>query len=233
MKNKKMILSTFCCLSIVLCNSMPTVVLASEYHQNNSESTQLERENMSENNLTQDVIDKADQFVQVQNNQYVLTEGAKKEFNNSEITQIKKIISESNAEVKHENALIDTSDKAFYPYTNNSNPFVSFASTGKKYTYRNFWWGTRFYFRSNAAVDRMVQELRDSQSTLSAFALGAGGAATVAGPYAAIPGMLLGFAAWKYNEMASGLQSYNEAHKKNQIYMDVNMTGNVSYHILK
>lgn len=56
---------------------------------------------------------------------------------------------------------------------------------------------------------------------MSAFGLGAGGAAVVAGPYAAIPGMLLGFAAYTYNNMVDYLHNYNEAHKHHQIYMDV------------
>ncbi len=44
---------------------------------------------------------------------------------------------------------------------------------------------------------------------MSALGLGAGGAAVVAGPYAAIPGMLLGFAAYTYNNMTDYLHNYN------------------------
>lgn len=142
-----------------------------------------------------------------------MNENAKAEFNNNEISIIKGMISKSNSEVQHTDGKIDLSDKSFDTNVNNSSPFISFASTNKRYTYRHFWWGTRFYFRSNAAVNQMVHELKASASNLAAFGVGAGGAAMVAGPYAAIPGMLLGFAAWKYNKMADDLQYYNETHK--------------------
>ena len=71
--------------------------------------------------------------------------------NDSEIYSIKKLISESNTQVRHDHSQIDTSDKSFEVNSGDASPFVSFASTRKEYTYKHFWWGTRFYFRSNAA----------------------------------------------------------------------------------
>ena len=117
----------------------------------------------------------------MQNNQFVLSKDAENKFDDSEIYSIKKLISESNTQVRHDHSQIDTSDKSFEVNSGDANPFVSFASTRKEYTYKHFWWGTRFYFRSNAAVNQMVRELRSSAKTMFAFGLGAGGAAVVAG----------------------------------------------------
>lgn len=97
------------------------------------------------------MVEKADHFVEVQNNQFVLSKDAENKFDDSEIYSIKKLISESNTQVRHDHSQIDTSDKSFEVNSGDASPFVSFASTRKEYTYKHFWWGTRFYFRSNAA----------------------------------------------------------------------------------
>lgn len=186
--------------------------------------------------LSNEDIHKADQFVKIVNNRYVLDSQANGVFNGKEVNQLKSMLVDANRLVENNSGEIDLSDKSFETdiSVGSMSPFTMFAASSRKYTYKHFWWGTRFYFRSNAAVTQMVRELKSSAKTMSAFALGAGGAAiTVAGPYAAIPGMLLGFASYTYTNMADCLNNYNSDHKKHQIYMDVNMMGNYSCHILK
>lgn len=80
-----------------------------------------------------------------------MSKDAGNKFDDSEIYSIKKLISESNTQVRHDHSQIDTSDKSLEVNSGDASPFVSFASTRKEYTYKHFWWGTRFYFRSNAA----------------------------------------------------------------------------------
>ena len=147
MKSKKLLKASLA-LSLVFGSIVPTVVSASDFDTNdpNNISTKSQNEEIS-----QDVVEKADHFVEVQNNQFVLSKDAENKFDDSEIYSIKKLISESNTQVRHDHSQIDTSDKSFEVNSGDASPFVSFASTRKEYTYKHFWWGTRFYFRSNAA----------------------------------------------------------------------------------
>lgn len=177
MKSKKLLKASLA-LSLVFGSIVPTVVSASDFDTNDTNNISTKSQNEE---ISQDVVEKADHLVEVQNNQFVLSKDAENKFDDSEIYSIKKLISESNTQVRHDHSQIDTSDKSFEVNSGDANPFVSFASTRKEYTYKHFWWGTRFYFRSNAAVNQMVRELRSSAKTMSAFGLGAGEAAVVAG----------------------------------------------------
>lgn len=147
MKSKKLLKASLA-LSLVFGSIVPTVVSASDFDTNDTNNISTKSQNEE---ISQDVVEKADHFVEVQNNQFVLSKDAENKFDDSEIYSIKKLISESNTQVRHDHSQIDTSDKSFKVNSGDASPFVSFASTRKEYTYKHFWWGTRFYFRSNAA----------------------------------------------------------------------------------
>lgn len=156
MKSKKLLKASLA-LSLVFGSIVPTVVSASDFDTNDTNNISTKSQNEE---ISQDVVEKADHFVEVQNNQFVLSKDAENKFDDSEIYSIKKLISESNTQVRHDHSQIDTSDKSFEVNSGDASPFVSFASMRKEYTYKHFWWGTRSYFRSNAAVNQMVRELR-------------------------------------------------------------------------
>ena len=67
-----------------------------------------------------------------------MSKDAGNKFDDSEIYSIKKLISESNTQVRHDHSQIDTSDKSLEVNSGDASPFVSFASTRKEYTYKHF-----------------------------------------------------------------------------------------------
>ena len=95
----------------------------------------------------------------------------------------------------------------------------------KYFTYRNFTWGTRYYFSTNAAVAQMQSDLTNKCLIIG----GAGAAASVIG--GAIPGLIGTFGAGYFEKMSSDLGAYNAAHSNKQIYMDLNWAGIYSFHI--
>lgn len=95
----------------------------------------------------------------------------------------------------------------------------------KYFTYKNFSWGTRYYFSTNAAVAQMQSDLTDKSLIIG----GAGTAASLIG--GAIPGLIGTFGSGYYVKMSSDLGAYNAAHSNKQIYMDINWAGIYSFHI--
>ena len=114
------------------------------------------------------------------------------------------------------------------------------AAYNKNYTTKAFWWGKRYYFTSNIAVTRgaryfrHIASLRNDQSL---FLSALGDSIAYASPYATlaanVASMGVGYVAGQYNGAASALVSYNNRHRHNQIYLDMNRTFQYSLHILK
>lgn len=93
------------------------------------------------------------------------------------------------------------------------------------FTYKDFSWGTRYYFSTNAAVTRMQKVLRNGNAVM-------GGASIVGGAIGGVISALAGsVVANHFSNMAADLGDYNNAHRNKQIYMDVNWTGGYSFHI--
>lgn len=107
MKSKKLLKASLA-LSLVFGSIAPTVVSASDFDTNDTNSISAKSQNEE---ISQDVVEKADHFVEVQNNQFVLSKDVENKFDDSEIYSIKKLISESNTQVRHDHSQIDTSDK--------------------------------------------------------------------------------------------------------------------------
>ncbi|WPD51435.1 hypothetical protein SC043_04260 [Lactococcus lactis] len=98
---------------------------------------------------------------------------------------------------------------------------VSRASTLKSsaYTFDTFWWGARYYFRSNAAVYQMDHDLDN-------YTLGFGGVGVLATIFSGgIAAAVAGAAGLYFQKMKSDLDYYNNTHLNNYINMDVDRTG--------
>ena len=73
-------------LSLVFGSIVPTVVSASDFDTNDTNNISTKSQNEE---ISQDVVEKADHFVEVQNNQFVLSKDAENKFDDSEIYSIK------------------------------------------------------------------------------------------------------------------------------------------------
>ncbi len=87
------------------------------------------------------------------------------------------------------------------------------------YTSNDFWWETRYYFRSNAAVYQMEHEL-DNYSIVSGIVGAIDGLAS-----AGIGSAVGAIGAAYFQKMRSDLDYYNNTHIKDYINMDVYFTG--------
>ena len=82
-----------------------------------------------------------------------------------------------------------------------------------------FWWGARYYFRSNAAVYQMDHDLDN-------YTLGFGGVGVLATIFSGgIAAAVAGAAGLYFQKMKSDLDYYNNTHLNNYINMDVDRTG--------
>ena len=166
--------------------------------------------------LSEALIKRADSDIIVVNNRYQLKDSAVNNFSSGELSQLKKALKESNQLVANQKLTID-------PQTKTIAPEVLFAAYNRRYTMKIFWWGTGYYFTSNAVVAQMSNVL-----AYYTFAFNIGG--TIGGIVAKLASGLLG----SYTTLMSArLNSFNNSHPHNQIYMDVNQAGVFSFHILK
>lgn len=174
--------------------------------------------------LSESVINYADQYISVVNNQYVLNLPSNSDLSTDQIVAIKNTIAESNINIVTQGLVID-------PITRIANIAIPVitprAAYNKNFTYKNFWWGTRYYFTSNAAVEQLAHNFDQKAQTLMVGGI-IGGVAS-AGSAVAVAGVGSLF----FSKMASDLRYYNSTHIHNQIYMDLNMALSYSFHILK
>ncbi|MFC6164212.1 hypothetical protein ACFP3T_05950 [Lactiplantibacillus dongliensis] len=195
-------------------NSSNTVVTAA-YKQRHTTSQEH-----NATGLTESQIQKINPYVTVLNNRYQLNHTASGAFNKQELKQIKLSISQANKTVIEQHLTIEPVTKSTVSIPESK------AAWNSHYTATNFWWGTRYYFTSNAAVAEMTNELSNIEYGFDvAGVIGTlftdGGAAAVATTATAY-----------FNSMSIYLNHYNNNHRHNQIYMDVNYSGGYSCHVL-
>lgn len=178
--------------------------------------------NISSNSvgLTENQIQKIDPYVTVSNNQYQLNNQASSELNKRELQQATYSINQANKNVTQLHLTIDSATKRAMPSLESSAAWDSHYTTG------NFWWGTRYYFTSNAAVAQMTSELQAYTEL-----------ADIAGVIGKLflspaPQMVAMGAGIYFTSMSAYLNNYNNSHQNNQIYMDVNWVADYSCHIL-
>lgn len=118
--------------------------------------------------ISQEKIDQFDQFVTVNNNQYVLSSKVNDIFSVQDIKTVQEMLNTSNQEVKNSNEIIDPETKEIISHYNS--PFIVMAAYNKNFATKAFWWGKRYYFTSNIAVTRgadyfrHIASLRNDQS---------------------------------------------------------------------
>ena len=158
----------------------------------------------SNNQITQELISKIDPYIFIQNNQFILKLPENFAINSTQLAQINQQIQTINQQIQKDNGKVNVANKEI------TYPSLSQYINGG-YTYSNFWWGTRYYFRSNAAVYQMDHDLDN-------YILGCtiGALAT---------DNILGLGALYFQKLKSDLDYYNNTHLKNYIDMDVNWIG--------
>lgn len=191
-------------------------------------STELFENNKYSLNTHQ--INKIDRYVIVKNNQYVLSNTANDKFSQKELIAATKVISQSNNEIEQNGFEINDKTKTYSSIPSRQSDLNIFGVSLRRksgYTYKNFWWGTRYYFRSNAAVYKMDHEL-DNYALLLGTAGALAGIAS-AGWASAVGAVGAGY----FQKMKSDLDYMNNTHPHNYLYMDVNRTGIYKIKVLK
>jgi len=171
--------------------------------------------------VSDSLVSRIDDYVVVKGNQYVLelSDKAKTLFTSEEIASVQSNLSKANANVKNNALEIDAETKT----TESAPQIMTYARYNKHATFKNFWWGTRYYFTSNAAVNEFCWQLNN-------VAIGAGAAGMLGGAIGAGIGTVVGS---YFAKMSNDLNYYNQMHSHNQIYMDVNFALIYSCHILR
>lgn len=169
-----------------------------------------------------DDIQSLDKYVTVLNNQFVLSVPKNANVSNELIVKAQEAINQSNQSITKNRSVINVNTKAITA----NYIFSSKAAWHSYYTYANFWWGTRYYFTSNSAVNQLVYQFNNYAAALAAG--GAVGAYFTVGTAA----LLGGLGASYYLKVANDLNYYNSIHSRNQIYMDMNTAGIYDMHIL-
>lgn len=186
----------------------------------NNSSSVTQSSNSQNNKLDESTINYVNQFISVVDNQYVLNLPSDSSLTPDQVAAIKDLVQKSNDNVKQKNLLIDTTTKV----ANSKVPKITLrAAYNKHYTYANFWWGTRYYFTSNAAVEEFSYQFQNYGILL--------GVAGVAG--GALGAIIGGVSAGYFTKIALDLEHYNALHNKNQIYLDLGYNLVYSCHILK
>lgn len=177
--------------------------------------------------LSNGKISKFDKYVKVKNNKFILNLPVNNSFSSQEVKAVQQMIDNANEDVSANDKKINVTTKEVTvtsPSNNNLKFGISLYASRKKttkkhYTYKLFWWGTRYYFRSNAAVYQMDHEL-DSYVTALAIT-GALAAVVSSGAAAAVSGSVAAY----LKKVKSDLDYMNKMHPHSYLYMDVNKTG--------
>lgn len=167
-----------------------------------------------------DLTERFDPYVQVRDNRYVLVIPEKNNFTADEIFQVQTSIQSANQQVSANYLIINPSTK-----TAENKTLFAKALKSSGYTFTDFWWGTRYYFRTNAAVYAMDHDL-DNYS----IALGTAGA--LAGLASAGIASAIGVIGASYfQKMKSDLDYMNNIHPNDYLNMDVYFTGYYSIYV--
>lgn len=131
---------------------------------------------------------------------------------------VKATIDQANQEIEKQNGIIDITTKVI-----TYDPLdMATAARSAGYTFRNYWWGTRYYFKSNTAVYKMNHNLDNWTYSLRGSGI-LGGLVSID-----VAAAVAGSNALYFQKMKSHLDYYNNIHHKNYINMDVYFFGNYS-----
>lgn len=158
--------------STLLTVACPAMVEATENSGHNyQQSDNVINHKSIEGILSFSDIQKVDRFIQVYNNEFVLKKSINSNISYDVYTLVERILNQTNEYVKEHGLIINSATKTIEPDNTFRSKLMfnyvdrSASSKNSKYTYKQFWWGTRYYFRSNKAVYQMEHEL-DTSSLL-------------------------------------------------------------------
>lgn len=219
MKSKHLLLSAIFAIALFWEISSGTVVKADSF---NGASTNSQ--------LTTSQIKQADKYVDVSNNQYVLSDSGKSKLSENTKKVVENQLATVNADIQKNDLVINTETKSLSTpalYVSKAASVKGAARLHSGCYVRAFWWGVRVYFTSNAGVYWFAGKA-GNVSTISSLA---SAIATVTGHEIA---STLGEAFGMYvDSFSSQLLNYNKKHKKSKIYTDINYTAGFSFHIYK
>lgn len=164
-----------------------------------------------------------DQYVGVKNNSFVLLTKGKQRLTNTQTETIKSALKQANYSIQQQHQIIDPQTKEVRSSTQVSGIRVLSAGVSGLST-KWFWWGERYYFKSNAAVSYISHRMRSQGDALGG--LGVLSSVLANGVAAGIAGS----GSLYFNHVANGLDYYNSIHIHSHIYMDMNYTGVYSFH---
>lgn len=172
------------------------------------------------NPISQQLINKVNPYVSVKNNAYTLDPIVKTFLTADQFAEITDVIDKANINVEQGNFTINVNDKSY----DGVNSLLR--KSNSHYTYKNFWWGTRYYFRSNAAVYEMDHDLESRSMAMGV--VGAIGSIATDGFASAVGAIGSAY----FLKIESDLNYMNNTHPHNYLYMDVNLTGIYSINVL-
>lgn len=157
--------------STLLTVACPAMVEATENSGHNyQQSDNVINHKSIEGILSFSDIQKVDRFIQVYNNEFVLKKSINSNISYDVYTLVERILNQTNEYVKEHGLIINSATKTIEPDNTFRSKLMfnyvdrSASSKNSKYTYKQFWWGTRYYFRSNKAVYQMEHELDTIES---------------------------------------------------------------------
>lgn len=241
---RKILLSTIAVTSTVIFTlslSAPVISFAAMRNgENSTVSTSGDTDNLSQVQLTDllsnlnknqrsrtgmitenNPLESLNQFVSVKNNQFVLTIPDEYAISPEIREEAEISVKKSNQQIRENGGVIQSDNLTInYP---NSTENIQIRSGINDTSVSWFWWGSRQYFWSNAAVENVAYKY-DHYSQFLGVA-GIAGTAVTSGVAAVIGGI----GSWYYAHLASELRHYNNTHKKNKIYQDLNWAAVDSY----
>lgn len=161
-----------------------------------------------------------DRLVVVKNNRYEINSLGKVVLPEQVYTELSKQLNSANEAVAKNGVKIDPTTKSF---TLTSQDRASSVPSTK-----NFWWGTRYYFTSNKQVENMVYWLNKMSNNYELASVAAGAAVSliplpfIAQASGAAITTITALNALNLSRAALDLDHYNNNHKHDHIYMDMN-----------
>ncbi|MFX3618167.1 MAG: hypothetical protein ACE3JK_11630 [Sporolactobacillus sp.] len=195
---------------------------AASLKQQQHSSVEQEKEPTQETKISNLDLQSLDQYVKVVNNKYVLSIPNDVSIRPDAIKIAQDAINKANLNVISNESVINPITKEYNIISANNKNVNSLAVTvlaksRPAHEVRNYWWGARHIFRTQGAVDDYVYQLNEGTVVAGLIALVPGGG---------VIGVLTGA---KLQVVSLDLQQYKSKHKKNKIYMDVNLTLHTSF----
>lgn len=138
--------------STLLTVACPAMVEATENSGHNyQQSDNVINHKSIEGILSFSDIQKVDRFIQVYNNEFVLKKSINSNISYDVYTLVERILNQTNEYVKEHGLIINSATKTIEPDNTFRSKLMfnyvdrSASSKNSKYTYKQFWWGTRYY----------------------------------------------------------------------------------------